>query len=97
MKKTHIIILAILSLAFLPSCADHAKAVIECFDCHTYGFWAGIWHGFIAPFDFIGSLIWDDVTVYAQDNNGGWYSFGFLLGIGALGSSGGITIKASRK
>jgi hypothetical protein len=25
--------------------------------------------------DFIGSLIWDDVAVYATNNNGTWYDF----------------------
>jgi hypothetical protein len=33
-------------------------------------------------FDFIGSLIWDDVAVYATNNNGGWYDFGFVGGLG---------------
>jgi hypothetical protein len=97
MKKHFFILFVITLVAMLPSCADHANAIVECSTCHTYGFWAGIWHGIIAPFDFIGSLIWpDDVAMYAQDNNGAWYAFGFLLGIGALGS-GGITIKATTK
>jgi len=58
-------------------------------ECHTYGFWGGLWHGMIAPLDFIGMLIWpDDVTMYAQDNNGGWYAFGFCWGAGIFfGSS----------
>ena len=29
---------------------------------------------------FIGSLIWDDVAVYAVHNNGAWYDFGFVGG-----------------
>jgi hypothetical protein len=29
---------------------------------------------------FICSLIFDDVAVYAVNNNGGWYNFGFVGG-----------------
>jgi hypothetical protein len=36
----------------------------------------------------------DDVAIYAVNNSGGWYDFGFLLGIG--GFSGGI-FRGSRK
>jgi hypothetical protein len=43
---------------------------------HIYGFWGGV-HGMIMLPDFIGSLIWDDVAVYATNNNGTWYDFGF--------------------
>lgn len=70
----------------LPGCADYSQSAVTCVqECHTYGFWGGLWHGWIAPWDFIGSLIWpDDVTVWAQDNNGAWYSFGFLWGAGII-------------
>lgn len=54
-----------------------------------YGFWSGLWHGFIATFAFIGSLFSDDIAVYAVNNNGGWYDFGFMLGIGAFAGGGG--------
>ena len=50
------------------------------------GFWVGFWHGVIAPVVFFVSL-WDDtVGIYETNNNGGWYDFGFLLGIGAYAS-----------
>lgn len=88
MKK--LLIITVFCLLF-SSCADNTP-VQECLtQGHVYGFWGGLWHGIIAPFDFIGMLIWDDVTVYAQNNNGGWYAFGFLLGVGAF--SGIITSK----
>lgn len=76
--------LLIICALLLTSCADNAPYVVECSDCHVYGFWGGLWHGMIAAFDFIGMLIWDDVVVYAPNNNGGWYAFGFVLGIGAF-------------
>ena len=49
------------------------------------GFWSGLWHGFIFPFSWLGSLVRDDVAVYAVPNSGGWYVFGFFLGIPVLG------------
>jgi len=64
-------------------CAD-AENIQESLTGHTYGFWGGLWHGMIVPFAFIGSLFSDAITVYAVNNNGGFYDFGFCLGIGAL-------------
>jgi len=77
-------IFVVILFTLLSSCADR-EVVKTCLEGHTYGFWGGLWHGLIAPFDFIGMLIWDDVTMYAQNNNGGWYAFGFLLGSGGWG------------
>lgn len=45
----------------------------------------GLWHGFIFPFAWIGSLFDPKIAVYAVPNNGGWYDFGFFLGITVLG------------
>ena len=53
------------------------------------GFWQGLWHGIIAPITFIISLFSDTVNVYEVHNNGGWYTFGFLLGLGVLTGGGG--------
>lgn len=75
-------------LVLLTGCA-HKEVVSQCLSGHTYGFWAGLWHGIIAPFDFIAMLIWDNVTMYAQNNNGAWYAFGFLIGSGGWGFLGG--------
>ena len=49
------------------------------------GFWWGLWHGFIFPFAWIGSLFSDDIAIYAVPNQGGWYDFGFFCGITVLG------------
>jgi hypothetical protein len=72
----------------MSGCADY-EPVGSCVEGHTYGFWGGLWHGIIAPFGFIGMLIWDDVAMYAPNNNGGWYAFGFLFGSGGWGFLGG--------
>ena len=49
------------------------------------GFWLGVWHGFIFPIAFIVSLFVHDVAIYAVPNNGGWYDFGYFVGIMFLG------------
>ena len=70
-------------------CADVSPHVTDCITSNPYGFWSGLWHGMIVPFSWIGSLFSDDIAIYAYNNNGGWYDFGFVLGIGGLvGSSG---------
>jgi hypothetical protein len=48
---------------------------------NSAGFWAGLWHGLIAPITFIVSLFDAGVRVYESHNNGRWYEFGFLLGV----------------
>ena len=80
MKKT-ILILMILTIV---SCAD-TVSIDQCVDQNTYGFFGGLWHGIIAPISFIGSLISSDISMYALNNSGGWYDFGFVLGAGILG------------
>jgi len=54
------------------------------------GFWRGFWHGLIAPITFAISLFNPNVHMYEVHNNGGWYNFGYLLGLmGILGGGGG--------
>ena len=49
------------------------------------GFLLGLWHGFIFPVAWVVSLFMDSVAVYAVPNNGGWYDFGYFLGIVVFG------------
>ena len=49
------------------------------------GFWAGLWHGFVFPVAWIVSLFVPSVAIYAVPNNGGWYDFGYFLGIVVFG------------
>ncbi len=77
-----------LTLILLTGCADN-EDVSACLTGNEYGFFGGLWHGFIAPFDFIGMLFNDDITMYAQNNNGGLYALGFLIGSGGWGFFGG--------
>lgn len=48
------------------------------------GFWRGLWHGLILPITFVVSLFTDAVGVYEVRNSGGWYDFGFVLGVIAV-------------
>jgi hypothetical protein len=81
-KSLLIILLTIIIL--LSGCANN-EVVEQCLTGHQYGFFGGLWHGFIAPFDFIGMLFNKNITMYAQNNNGGLYALGFLLGSGGWG------------
>ncbi len=45
------------------------------------GFWYGLWHGVIAFISLIIHLFNENVAVYEVSNTGGWYDFGFLLGV----------------
>lgn len=76
----------VLIIMFLGGCAD-ATPIQGCLFEEPYGFWSGLWHGFIAPVSFLLSLFMDSVAVYAVNNTGGWYDFGFVLGAGILISS----------
>jgi hypothetical protein len=49
------------------------------------GFWLGLWHGFILPVAWVVSLFAHKVAIYAVPNNGGWYDFGYFLGIVVFG------------
>ncbi len=86
------------AVVFLTGCARN-EVVQQCLTGHTYGFFGGLWHGFIAPFDFIGMLFNKDITMYAQNNNGGLYALGFLLGSGGwgfFGSKGASRVRTGR-
>ena len=84
MKKLNLwLAIALIAIVFT-GCADVSN-VQEClpYEEHTYGFWGGLWHGMIFFFSLIGSAFSDNIAVYAVNNNGGWYDFGFWLGVGS--------------
>jgi hypothetical protein len=90
--KSWLIFVILICVIILSGCANN-EPVKQCLTGHTYGFFGGLWHGFIAPFDFIGMLFNEKITMYAQNNNGGLYALGFLLGSGGWGFFGGKGIK----
>lgn len=83
-SNRYLLFILVLSLIVFSGCANN-EAVEPCLTGHQYGFFGGLWHGFIAPFDFIGMLFNKNITMYAQNNNGGLYALGFLLGSGGWG------------
>jgi len=85
----------ILAACLLFTACSNKEVVTACLHGHKFGFLGGLLHGFIAPFDLIAMLFRDDITVYAPNNNGAWYAFGFLLGSGGWGFFGGN--RTSRK
>ena len=74
---------SLVPLLLLSACAatQNAAAVQP----QAPGFLLGLWHGFIFPVAWIVSLFVDKVAVYAVPNNGGWYDFGYFLGIVVFG------------
>jgi hypothetical protein len=70
------------TLLALTACAHQPS------DVDTYGapgFFLGLVHGWTAPFALIGHIFNNEIRVYAYPNSGGWYDFGYILGIGSLG------------
>jgi len=63
----------------------------------TPHFLHGLWHGFIFPFAWIGSLFDSGIAVYAVPNDGGWYDFGFFLGVTVLGGGSHFSARKARR
>lgn len=82
------LILLVVLATLLTGCADHLVPIVSELDS-TAGFFTGVWHGFCAPFAIVGHIFDNSIVVYQTPNNGGWYDFGFVLGVGgfSFGSS----------
>ncbi|MGY4397718.1 hypothetical protein ACVWZA_002915 [Sphingomonas sp. UYAg733] len=74
--------LALALVATLTACAHQINATVA---PTAPGFLLGLWHGFIFPVAWVLSLFMPEVAVYAVPNNGGWYDFGYFLGIVVFG------------
>lgn len=77
---------ALLAFLLLASCAPGANTQVDVPSAQglVAGFWRGLWHGLIAPITFLISLFSSGVSVYEIHNSGGWYNFGFLLGLSVV-------------
>lgn len=98
-KNVWFIGLAILVLV-LASCAAGPNAMVDVpnSDGDVAGFWIGLWHGFASPIMFIISLFSDNIEVFETHNTGGWYTFGFMIGVSVIfGGSGGGACKRRRR
>jgi hypothetical protein len=91
MKRILIVGLLVMVVAVLAACAAGPNDMVNTGNAedHVAGFWLGLWHGIIAPITFIISLFNHNVAMYEIHNNGGWYNFGFLLGLCAIWGGGG--------
>lgn len=83
MKKSYILLFA-LTLVLFTACVD-AIDVTSCVDTKLLGFWHGLWHGIIAPINLVAMIFNEKYAVFAANNNGAWYAFGFILGSGGWG------------
>lgn len=62
---------------------------------NTAGFFSGIWHGWIAPFSLIGSILNEDLSIYEIYNNGFLYDLGFYMAI--ISGFGGLALSRKKK
>lgn len=90
-----VLVVCALALA-VSACASQIDAGVSA-DPEAPGFLWGLWHGFIFPWSFIGSLFDPDIAVYAVPNSGGWYDFGFFLGVTVLGGGSVFGSKKGRR
>ena len=70
------------ALLALAGCATQSTAAVA---PAAPGFLLGLWHGFIFPVAWLVSLFAPKVAIYAVPNNGGWYDFGYFVGIVFIG------------
>jgi len=83
-------------LVVLAGCAHQVPEGVA-HTAQTPGFLWGLWHGFVFPFAWIGSLFNPDIAVYSVPNNGGWYDFGFFLGVCVFGGGSHFSSKKARR
>ena len=74
--------LSVAAFLLLAACAKQVPSAVQ---PEAPGFLLGLWHGFIFPVAWFLSLVIPDVAIYAVPNNGGWYDFGYFLGICVFG------------
>jgi hypothetical protein len=73
-----IVVVLISSILLLSSCSAGSEQFTP---ENPAGFWYGLWHGAISVIALIIHVFAESVKVYEINNAGGWYDFGFLLGI----------------
>jgi hypothetical protein len=98
MRNVMRIAVCIFILALVAGCAPGPNPLSRTPDAkgEVPGFWRGLWNGIIAPITFIISLFSEKVRMYEVHNNGGWYDFGFVLGV-MIAFGGGAGGAASRR
>jgi hypothetical protein len=93
MKKIILAFVLVIAIAFVfTSCATQSVQNIG----NLPGFLKGLFHGFIILFSFVLSLF-TDYEIYAFPNAGGWYNFGYLLGVMFFFGGGGAGAKCKSR
>jgi hypothetical protein len=85
--------LGLMSILLVGCAAGNPQFTIEA----PAGFWVGIWHGMISCVTLVIGIFNDNVGVYEVDNTGGWYDFGFLIGVTMLWGHRTITHRCKRE
>jgi len=70
---------------FLASCTAGDAQFTE---KNPAGFFYGIWHGVISFITLIIHIFNGGIHVYESTNSGGWYDFGFLIGVTSIWGGG---------
>lgn len=95
-RRTVLLIAAVLLTLTVTGCASPNEAASD--GAGGPGFWGGVWDGLTASLAFFGNLVGlGDWGIYETQNAGGWYDFGFLLGIGSFAGSATGTTQAARR
>jgi hypothetical protein len=91
-KTTLTALLLILAIHIACAAGPNVLTGTPAADGSIAGFWIGLWHGVILPFSFIVSLLNHAVHIYEVHNNGGWYNFGFVIGVAIVFGGGGNSL-----
>ena len=75
------LLLFISFMLLLSSCTAGSEQFSDASGEGPAGFWFGLWHGVISVISLILHLFSDTIKVYEANNTGGWYDFGFLMGV----------------
>ena len=79
-------LICLLFVLTMTGCADYVP-LDQASSVPKVGFLHGLWHGIIFPIAWVVSVFSDSTAIYAVYNNGGWYDFGFFIGVGGFSAS----------
>lgn len=93
-----LILLTVITLSYPPSSTYAWLQTYEISTLDPPGFFAGLWHGLIAPFAVFAQIFDHDIILYSPYNSGLGYNLGFLLGFSIIiGGGGGSTYHQVQK
>lgn len=101
-NKPDVRLLIIISIIFIVTgCASHYSP--DSID-DPYGFFSGIWHGFVFPLSLAANIIswflslfdifvFQDIQIIGRPNTGFFYYVGFILGLSGSGGGAGTATR----